>query len=67
MEVYIFVIAMSLLVAFGLIGIGICIGRTMESNEGFSCEQFLRNNNNGVLHNRDTDLRDCDLGGNDWK
>lgn len=67
MEVYIFLVTMTLLVAFILIGIGICIGRTLTEHERTDSRQLHNNNNNSVLHDRNTRLCTCNLGDNDWK
>ena len=67
MEVYFFLITLTILVAFGLVGVGICIGRTMEHNERISDKQSCHNNSNRLLHNRDFDLRNSYMGDNDWK
>lgn len=66
-SIYIFLVTMTLLVAFILIAIGICIGRTLEEHERTNSRQ-LRNDNSGfVLHNRNTDICNCALGEDDGK
>lgn len=66
-SIYIFLVTMTLLVAFILIAIGICIGRTLEEHERTDLRQ-LRNDNRGfVLHNRNSGLCSCDLGEDDGK
>ena len=67
MEVYIFLITLTLIVAFGLVGAGICIGRNMEHNEGISGKQSCHNNNSRLFHNRDFDRCNSYMGDNDWK
>lgn len=66
-SIYIFLVTMTLLVAFILIAIGICIGRTLEEHERTNSRQSPGNNNNTVLLNRNTDVHNCLVGDNDWK
>lgn len=63
MEVYVFWITIGMLIAFGLVGLGVCLGRYMADDvKGVSRDVFKGDYNLCVYPGGNTDVYYCSLG-----
>lgn len=67
MEVYIFCITITVLAVFGILCIGICIGRSIEDNERTDSRSLHYDNNSTNVRNLHSNMCISNMGDNDWK